>query len=99
MGEEIERDHVNEMNNNQNMSNQNENQEEARALRSSEENSTRQQTAESVPTVSRAPSGRHIEMASIGFKIKILIIQNIGIVTGFAFMLLMAIHSESIAFD
>ena len=98
MGEEIERDHVNEMNNNQNMSNQNENQEEARALRSSEENSTRH-PAESVPTVSRAPSGHHIEMASIGFKIKILIIQNIGIVTGFAFMLLMAIHSESIAFD
>lgn len=37
-------------------------------------------------------------LPSLSFKIKILVIQNIGIVSGFSFMLLMAIHSESITF-
>lgn len=40
-------------------------------------------------------STEHI-LIDINIKIKVLIIQNIGIILGFSFMLLMAIYSENI---
>lgn len=111
MGEEIERDHLNELNaaksvgtpTNRENTNQNRSDEEdesRKALRSDVENVVSATVPPSDP-ISRAMncsvSDGGQTIPSIWFKIKILVIQNIGIVSGFMCMLLMAIHSESIA--
>jgi hypothetical protein len=41
-------------------------------------------------------TNEQMPMIDIKIKIKVLIIQNIGIIMGFSFMLLMAIYSENI---
>lgn len=114
MGEEIERDHLNELNaaksvgtltNRGESTNQNRNDDEEdesrKALRSDVENVASATVPATNDPISRAVNcsgtdGGGQTIPSIWFKIKILVIQNIGIVSGFMFMLLMAIHSESI---
>ena len=41
-------------------------------------------------------TNEQMPLIDIRIKIKVLIIQNIGIIMGFSFMLLMAIYSENI---
>lgn len=98
MGEEIERDKLNESASLmlKSLSGQavagDEVDEARRALRAGDTEPATSQQVESSGTASR-------NVVGMAFKIKILVIQNIGIVTGFSFMLLMAIHSESINFQ
>ena len=50
-------------------------------------------------TLSNPSTSKPQEPFDLGLKLKILVIQNIGIITGFSFMLIMAIYSGEISLE